>query len=531
MSKSLYLINPKADAPSYYEAEIFAHLGLPPTALIADLAITTVAALAPPDFEITLCDEQISAVDLDHPADFIGITGKSSQVGRMIALAQEFPGRRGKIVLIGGPFASLSPDAVRPYCDILIQGEMEEIAPHLFADLARGRWQADYLGGRPDLRLSPLPRWDLYPNERAFFGCVQTSRGCPFECEFCDVIQYAGRKQRHKAVEQVLAEVEQLYQLGYRSIFLADDNFTVYRRRAKELLIALRDWNNQRAEGRVTFNTQVSIDTAREEELLQLCAAAGITEVFIGIETPNEESLRETGKRQNIGIDLGAQIQRFVDYGIAVVGGMIVGFDADGPDIFQRQYDFAMSSPIALFTLGALVAPDATPLHARLQAANRLDNQDATGTSMTPWQTNIIPAGMSQETLYAGLHWLANNLYAPDAFGERLLHLIETFGQKSSVAPPQKRMVRDVDLNAFQVVRNIADLGEAEARMLRRVISAVAQQPAAQGVAMSMLFRYRQLRYMYERGQFWEPRLAEQQSPALGNIMGPTAIPVVLVTE
>lgn len=527
MSKSLYLINPKADAPSYYEAEIFAHLGLPPTALIADLAITTVAALAPADFEITLCDEHVSAVDLDHPADFIGITGKSSQVGRMLALAQEFR-QRGKIVLIGGPFASLSPHAVRPYCDILIQGEMEEIAPHLFAELASGQWQPEYTGGRPDLRLSPLPRWDLYPNDRAFFGCVQTSRGCPFECEFCDVIQYAGRKQRHKAVEQVLAEVEQLYQLGYRSIFLADDNFTVYRRRAKELLIALRDWNNHRTEGRVTFSTQVSIDTAREEELLQLCAAAGITEVFIGIETPNEESLRETGKRQNIGIDLLTEIQRFVEYGISIVGGMIVGFDADGPDIFQRQYDFAMRSPIAVFTLGALVAPDATPLHARLHAANRLGTQNATGSTMTPWQTNILPAGMSQETLYAGLRWLANKLYAPEAFGDRLVHLIETFGQKSTSMPPQKRMVRNVDLNAFQVVRKIADLGEAEARMFRRVTSTVAQKPAAQGVAMSMLFRYMQLRYMYERGQFWEPRLAEQPALVVNGI-DPTAISVVSV--
>lgn len=176
MSKSLYLINPKADTRSYYEAEVFTYLGLPPTALIADLAITTVAALAPSDFEIALCDEHISAVDLNHPAQYIGITGKSSQVKRMITLAQEFR-QRGKIGIIGGPYASLSPDAMRPYCDILICGEMEEIAVQLFADLASGCWQPEYVGGRPDLRLSPIPRWDMYPNTRALVGCVQTSRG------------------------------------------------------------------------------------------------------------------------------------------------------------------------------------------------------------------------------------------------------------------------------------------------------------------------------------------------------------------
>ena len=117
----------------------------------------------------------------------------------MRAIAAEFR-RRGKTVIIGGPYASLSPDAVRDHCDILIRGEMEEIAPKIFADLDAGRWSADYVGTRPDLRTSPIPRFDLYPNDRAMMATVQTSRGCPFECEFCDVIEYLGRKQRHKPV-------------------------------------------------------------------------------------------------------------------------------------------------------------------------------------------------------------------------------------------------------------------------------------------------------------------------------------------
>jgi hypothetical protein len=213
VSKSLYLINPSADLPSYFGAEVFAGRGFEPATSMADLSVATVAALAPDDFQVRLCDEHIAGVDFDSSADFVGITGKVSQWCRMQVIAAEFR-RRGKTVIIGGPYASLAPETVRPHCDILIRGEMEEIAPKIFADLEEGRWSEEYVGTRPDLRTSPLPRFDLYPNDRALMGTIQTSRGCPFECEFCDVIEYLGRKQRHKPVAQVLAELDQLYRLS-----------------------------------------------------------------------------------------------------------------------------------------------------------------------------------------------------------------------------------------------------------------------------------------------------------------------------
>ncbi len=317
----------------------------------------------------------------------------------MKSIAGEFR-RRGKTVMIGGPYASLSPEVVRPHCDILIRGEMEEIAPKIFSDLRSGDWDDEYVGTRPDLRTSPMPRWDLYPNDRAIMGSVQTSRGCPFECEFCDVIQYLGRKQRHKPVDQVIAELDQLYRLGYRSAFIADDNFTVYRAHAKKLLAAMRDWNAERAGGRFRFNTQVSIDAAGDEELLRMCADAGLTHVFIGIETPNEVSLREVKKRQNLKKNLVDEIQRFVDFGISVDCGMIVGFDGDDASIFERQYKFAMASPVPIFSLATLVAPDATPLHARLAAEGRLfDNSSVT--TAAPWHSNIVPKQMTREEVVA----------------------------------------------------------------------------------------------------------------------------------
>ncbi len=513
MSKSIYLINPSPDTPAYYSTDVLTHFGFDPITFIADLAITTVAALVPADFDVEICDQVISTVKFDHPADYVGITGKVSQLGNMIKLAQEFR-QRGKTIIIGGPFASLNPEAVRPYCDILVSGELETIAPQLFADLRQGRWQAEYNGDRPDLSLSPIPRWDLYPNHKALQGCIQTSRGCPFECEFCDVIQYVGRKQRHKSVVQVLAELEFSYKFGYRYIFLADDNFTVYRQRSKELLTALRDWNNRQTKGQVIFNTQLSIDTAREDEILQLCFEAGLVEVFIGIETPNAASLREAKKSQNLGINLADQVQRFLDYGIGVVGGMLVGFDADGPDIFERQYEFAMSTPIPTFTLGALVAPSTTPLYARLKQANRLESNTEAGANTTPWETNITPKQMTHAELMAGLRWLGNKLYHPAAFGERLLRFIDSLHTPGRVGKvntmPQNR---DVVLRCTQLIRRIPQLGPEESQMFSRVMKKVRQKPATQKQVMSALFRYMQIRYMYEQNHFWEPHLVEQSTP------------------
>lgn len=512
MSNSIYLINPKADFPNYYSSEVVAHLGFTPAAFIADLVITTVAALVPDDFDVTLCDEQITPVDFDTSADVVGITGKSSQVGRMIELAQAFR-ERGKVVMIGGPYVSLSPEAVRPYADILVRGEIESLAPQLFADLRDDCWQAEYFGGQPDLRQSPLPRWDLYPNDKALVGCVQTARGCPFECEFCDVIQYVGRKQRHKPVEQILAELDVLYKHGYSHVFIADDNFTVYRRRTKKLLLALREWNNRQAEGRLTFSTQLSIDTAKEDEILQLCAEAGIDYVFIGIETPNEESLRETKKRQNVGINLLEQIQRFLDHGIGVMGGMIVGFDSDGLDIFQRQYEFAMATPIPIFTLGALVAPAATPLYERMERSNRLLSSDNTtsGAVIHPWMTNIIPQQMSQEELLSGIRWLGNQLYAPAAFGQRLLQFIERCQPRSDQQLRTSR--RKIDIEMLKVLQHVPRLGAEEGKMFLDVIKASIQKPTLQRLIMHIIFQYRQIRYMYQQGNFWEPHLTQQASP------------------
>ena len=518
MPNSLYLINPVADSPAYFSAEAYAGFGYRPAAMIADLAIATVAAMVPDGFDVRLCDENIAPVDYDCGADVVGITGKISQWGRMRAIAGEFK-KRGATVVIGGPYASLCPEVVEPHCDVLVRGEIEEIAGEVFSDLLSGRPKDYYEGTQPDLSLSPPDRWDLYPNDGAKTGCVQTSRGCPFECDFCDVIQYLGRKQRHKPVANVLHELDDQYRYGYRSVFLADDNFTAYRQRAKELLAAIRDWNRALPGAKMTFITQISIDAAKDEEMLRLLGEAGVSRVFIGIETPNAESLREARKRQNLGVNLVDQIQRFYDHGLMVIGGMIVGFDADGPDIFQRQYDFAAEAAIPVTSLGALVAPAATPLYDRMRREGRLVESGAE-TAALPWSTNIVPKRLTHGELLAGIKWLANNLYSPRSFGERVVRFIERFGDRRDPRSLEGQPWRDhaegrpVDQDSAKLVRRVAWMGWKEARMIARIARQVIKKPPIFDFAASTVLHYCQIRYMYDRGSFWETQLADQASPA-----------------
>src|ERR1051326_5722367 len=391
--RTFLLINPASDMPTYFGAAG----GLQAVTRSADPALPTLAALAAPHLDVVMCDEMIDPVPYDAGPDYVGITGKVSQRGRMVAIAHEFR-RRGVTVIIGGPYASLDPEALRPHCDILVRGEVEAIADQLFADLAAGTWRDEYIGTAVDLATSPIPAWHGYRNERALIGCVQTSRGCPFECEFCDVIQSLGRKQPQNPPRAVVAELDLLHRLGYRRVFLADDNLTVHRRRAKELLDELRLWNAANGADRMSFITQVSIDAVRDDELLAMCAEAGLTHVYVGLETPNKESLREAHKRQNLHGDLVEEVQRFLAHGIRVTAGIITWFDAEDASIFERQYEVVMATGIPIFSLGALVAPVATPLHARMAAAGRLEG-DSPEMAALPWTTNIIPARMSSAEL------------------------------------------------------------------------------------------------------------------------------------
>jgi len=505
MDRSIYLINPREGAPGYFNMEVLGAWGVGNFVNLADLTTTTVAAMVPADWHVTICDERVQRVDLDTDAAIVGITGKVSQRDRIIELAQAFRAR-GKLVLIGGPYASLNPDDMRPHCDVLVTGEIEEIAAGMFAELAAGKFESAYNGTKPDLRHSPMPRWDLYPRNRALVGQVQTSRGCPFECEFCDVIQYLGRKQRWKEPDQVIRELDALFELGYRTIYLADDNLTVVRRRARELLEAIAAWN-QRHNNLVRFSTQLSIDIARDDEMLALCRRAGLGNVFIGIETPNEESLAETKKRQNLRIDIAEEVAKFARHGIGVTAGFIVGFDNDGPDIFERQSRFIQQLPVPLSMVSILVAPAATPLRARMAADGRLIGDDRVGGGGL-LRTNIQPKQMSYDELIEGTRWLLHAIYEPGAFLER----IERFAE---IAPPSRLRprVRPPRPQEKTLFLRLAKLGPGERRLVQRTWNLTTTRPELRWELIYSLMSYCQVRYMLEAQDIWRPALVGTARP------------------
>jgi len=280
--------------------------------------------------------------------------------------------------------------------------------------------------------------------------------------------------------------------------------------------------NRERPDGPVFFSTQVSIDAARDPALIEACAQAGIDWVFIGLETPNQESLKECRKPQNVGVDLLERVDVFLRHGICVTGGMIVGFDHDGPDIFRRQYDFAMRSAIPVFSLGALVAPVATALYRRLHDANRL-LEGSPEVAACPWDTNIVAARLERGELLDGLRQLSNSLYRPAEFAERTIRMIERLAPHPLHDAAVGRTPRAVETDAVLVTKRMTRLGGEESQMLRAVLRALNRRPHTARAAMTALYRYAQIRCMYETGRYWDPHLAAPEAP---EVLAAEAIPV-----
>lgn len=402
-----------------------------------NLALPTLAALAPDSVDVVLVDENVSAIPFDEPWDLVGVTGYITQRHRMFQIAAEFRSR-GRLVAIGGPYASLSPTSVRPHADVLFIGEAEKTWPRFLADWSAGTWDAEYRSLEAvDLAVSPVPRIAGIRPQDYFMAVVQTSRGCPFECEFCDVIVYLGRRQRHKTPERVVLELEQFYRAGYRRIFLSDDNFTANRGRAAEIMRAVGQWNASKPIP-VSLVTQLSIDVAREQdsELLDLCAAAGLKLAFVGIETSDPDALRDVKKRQNVRADLVADIRKIQRRGIMVQAGMICGFDTDTTASFHTQYEFIQQSGIPMIALSLLSAPEGTPLETRLRREFRLKPEPLEDIYL---QTNVVPKLMTNEELESGVRWLLNKLYAPDAFMFRLQTLADVLPEVRSARSHSSR--------------------------------------------------------------------------------------------
>ncbi len=364
------------------------------------LGLATLAALCPPGWEVTIVDENVESIPLAPEADVIGVCGMGVQFPRQRELLDYYR-RGGYYTVAGGSFASLCPERLAPHCDTVVAGEAEHVWPQFCADFEHRAPRALYREtGTVTLSDSPVPRFDLLKLERYSTATLQFSRGCPYRCEFCDIIVMFGRKPRHKPLSQVERELDALRELGACNVFFVDDNLIGHRAVARDLLNFLKSYQARHGYP-FRFGTEVSLNFAQDRELLQLFCDARFEWVFIGIETTDPETLKATLKTQNLHEDTLTAVRRIYAHGIDVLAGFIVGFDNDTPDTFGQQHAFIMNAGIQAAMVGLLTALPHTPLRARLAREGRL-RHDADGTDNTRPHTNVQPRRMGYEAMVAG---------------------------------------------------------------------------------------------------------------------------------
>ncbi len=390
------------------------------------LGLLTVSALLPPAWRKRLVDlnvRRLEDADLDW-ADVVFFSGMMVQGPSMKDQLARCK-RRGLRTVVGGPIASAQDPAIAE-ADHVVEGEAEEIIAALAADLDRDAARPHYKAARlPDLTQVPLPHLHLASLRRYSAMAVQYSRGCPFTCEFCDIIEIYGRRPRTKTPEQISAELEQVYQRGWRGpVFLVDDNFIGNKKNVKILLPRLVEWMRNHKFPFSLF-TEASVNLAEDLELLRLMREAHFTRVFLGIETPVAESLKETTKFQNLRKDLLESVKLVQSYGIEVMAGFIVGFDNDPPDVFERQIQFIREAAIPLSMVGLLTALPNTQLWRRLKTEGRLLRESLGNNTIL--DLNFIPKMDTQELL-AGYQRILETIYRPGEYFERAQAFLSQLG-------------------------------------------------------------------------------------------------------
>jgi radical SAM superfamily enzyme YgiQ (UPF0313 family) len=392
------------------------------------LGALTVAAMLPQEWEKKLVDMNATPLtDEDIKwADYVFI---SAMVVQMKS-AREVIRRCKKLetnIVAGGPLFTAGYEEFEEV-DHLVLDEAEVTLPPFLEDLEKGCAKHIYTSKeRPDIEKTPLPLWSLLDLKKYSTMSIQYSRGCPYNCEFCDIIILNGNKPRTKSKEQILAEFDALYNRGWRDgVFIVDDNFIGNKRKLKEeILPAIIEWQKERKYPSMLL-TEASINLADDEELLRLMVAAGFETVFIGIETPNEESLAECNKHQNRGRDLVASVKKIQNHGLQVQGGFILGFDSDPASIFKSQINFIQGSGIVTAMVGLLNAPPGTRLYQRLKKENRLlDNNYISGDN-TDCSMNFIPK-MDRETLINGYQHIMSTIYSPKQYYKRVRIFLKEF--------------------------------------------------------------------------------------------------------
>ncbi len=389
--------------------------------LFPPLGLMTVAALLPREWELRLVDCNVRPLRDDDWAwaDVVLMSGMTPQKREMLDLVRESRAR-GKRLVAGGPCVSSMPGEFRRAgCPFVVVGEAEGVVAELVAALERGDEGGFFeCSEKPDLARTPFPRYDLIRMADYVSLALQTSRGCPYQCDFCDVIRLLGRVPRYKRPEQVVAELEGLYRLGYRgSIFISDDNLIGSRRHAQDILRAIMDWNLPRGEP-FGFVTQASMDLGTDPEMIDLMTAANVGTVFIGIETPDEAALKRSGKMQNVRASMVEAVNNIKRNGLTVLGSFIVGFDHEAPGVSERIVRFIEGTDMPIAMVNLLQAPPNTPLWNRLASEGRLDPATASDISADD-RLNFTPTRPESEIL-AEFADIWDRVYDPVRFYPRV---------------------------------------------------------------------------------------------------------------
>lgn len=454
------------------------------------LGLITVAALCPPQWSLRLVDEALENLNDDDLrwADLVMVGGMEVQkegIREVLARAR----RLGRRTIVGGPYASSVPERLLALADHVVVGEADEIFADIAAALESGTAKQLYeITDRPDVTRTPIPRFDLLKLQDYATMAIQFSRGCPFQCEFCDIIVLYGRKPRTKRPRQVLAELDTLLRLGWmKQIFIVDDNFIGNHARALELCRELEQW--QQAHGfPVMFYTEASMDLARKTALIEAMVRANFFHVFLGIESPSVESLRETRKFQNLAVDPTACIDLLNEKGLWVTGGFIVGFDSDTGDIFDRQIEFIERTAIPWALLNSLHAMPHTALYARMREEGRLleESPHSSGDANPPnFRTQLPPA-----VLLRGLAKTLSAIYTPQAFYERAWRSMQRWKVKGTQRPARQPNAAGI---AAIVLRSIwhqgikSDYRMAYWKYALRIVTHFALNPAKIWLAATIL--------------------------------------------
>ena len=404
------------------------------------LGLLTISAMLPEAWERRLVDMNVRRLK-DSDIEWADLVFAGSMIVQKESLERvvERCKAKGKRVVVGGPYVSTSAEHL-PEADHIFVGEAEATLPEFLKDLEAGEPKRIYQAAeRPVLTATPVPHFQLAELERYSAMSVQYSRGCPFSCEFCDIIEIYGRVPRTKTNEQMLAELDALREVGWRGlVFIVDDNFIGNKRNVRKLLPDLIGWSEKHGRP-FSFITEASVNLAEDDALLDMMRRANFRRVFLGIETPVEESLKEAQKGQNTRRDLLESVHKIQSYGMEVMAGFIVGFDSDPEDIFDRQINFIRESAIPLAMVGLLTALPDTQLWRRLKKEGRLLHESSGNN--TEGSLNFVPR-MDTARLVEGYKRILSTIYSPAEYYQRALDCLSHLTQGPE--PRKTRLTSDI---------------------------------------------------------------------------------------